>query len=335
MRKRNKVKIIAEIGVNHNGNILTAKKLIRIAKKAGADFVKFQSFTAESISTEKTDLAEYQKKNSKFKSQYELLKKLELKTKDLKLLIAYAKKIKIGLLSTPFSIESLNDVISLGIKKIKIPSGEIDNYQLLEAISKKATSIILSTGMATLKEINFAVKILKKKISKKKITILHCTSDYPTEPENVNMNFLITLKKYFKINIGYSDHTKGIEAGILATALGSKIIEKHLTLDRELIGPDHSASLNPKEFANYVRCIRLTEQMLGSDIKKITSSEIKTKKLVRKSIVAKTFIRKGEKFNENNITCKRPQSGIKANQWKKLMDKKAKKNFTTNQFIEI
>lgn len=333
-KNKKKIKIIAEVGVNHNGNLQIAKKLIKTAKQFNADYVKFQSFKAEFLSTKKAKLAKYQKKNIT-NNQYNLLKSLELKTSDLKKLLIYSKKLKIKLLSTPFDIYSLNVLIDLGIKIIKIPSGEIDNVPLLEAIANKALEVIISTGMSTIQEIKFAINILKRKIPLKNITIMHCTSEYPTPPKSVNMNALNTIKLSFNCPIGYSDHTTGFEAGILAISYGAQIIEKHITLDKNSKGPDHKASLDPNEFKAYVEHIKTASKMMGSHKKKPTAEEFKIKKLVRKSIVAKTFIDKGDLFTDKNITCKRPLGGISSKNWYKVLGKKAKKTFKVDQFIKL
>ncbi len=332
---RNKVKVIAEIGVNHNGSIRLAKKLIDCAKKSGADFVKFQLFKADRLVTKQARLVDYQK-DKEYKNQYELLKKFELTSKEILNLFYYSKKKKIGFLTSPFDILSLNELIKIGIKNIKIPSGEIDNTPLLHEISKKANNVILSTGMSDLSDINYALKCLTKfKLKKKNITILHCTTSYPTKDVDINLNCIETIKNKFKTDVGYSDHTQNIITGALAASLGSKVIEKHITLNKRLKGPDHKASFEPKVFSKYVKLIRDVSIIMGKSSKKPNQDEIKTKKLVRKSIFAKFDIKKGELFDEKNLICKRPQNGISPKYWDKIVGKKAIKNFKINQKIEI
>ena len=332
---KNKVKVIAEIGVNHNGSIKLAKKLIDCAKINGADYVKFQLFNAKELVIQNAKLVEYQK-DKKYKNQYELLKNLELSPKDISKLFNYSKKKRIGFLTTPFDIISLNELIKMGVKNIKIASGEIDNTPLLHEISKKASTAILSTGMSDLSDIRYALKCLTKfKLKKKNITILHCTSNYPTKDSDVNLNCIKTIKNKFKINVGYSDHTQNILTGALAATLGSKIIEKHITLNRNLKGPDHKSSFEPDTFSQYVKLIRNVPLLMGKSLKKPNLVEIKTKKLVRKSIFAKFNIRRGEILDEKNLICKRPQSGISPKYWDKIIGKKAIKNFKTNQKIKI
>ncbi len=328
---------IAEAGVNHNGNINYAKKLIDLASRAKADYVKFQSYKVDNLIRKETKTANYQKKNIKKKiTQYDLLKKYELNFNDHKKLIKYAKIKKIKFLSSVFDIESFEMLIKLKIFDIKIPSGEINNIPLIKNISKKAKRVFISTGMASIKEISNAVKILKKnKKLKNNIYLMHCHTGYPTELKDVNLLFMLSLKKKFKTNVGYSDHTKCNRVGIAAVALGAKVIEKHFTISKKLKGPDHSMSMEPNEIINFVKDIKSTQKLLGSYEKKITKVEISNKYYVRKSIVAKRFIQKGEKFSDSNLTCKRPEGGISPIYWNKIIGKKAKKNFLTNQNIYL
>jgi N,N'-diacetyllegionaminate synthase len=331
-----KIEIIAEIGVNHNGNINIAKKLIRLAKIYGADYVKFQSFKTENTVQKNAKLANYQRINNKDNSQFNLLKKLELDKNSHKIIINFAKKNKIKFLSSPFDIESLKILKSLGINSYKIASGEINNFPLLELISKYAKKIFISTGMSTLKEINDAIKILTQyKLKKNNITVLHCTTDYPAKDEEANLLAMQLIKEKFQIKIGYSDHTIGNEASIIAAALGAKVIEKHFTLNKNLKGPDHKTSLNPKEFKDFVSIIRKSETLLGKKKKFLTKSEKKNKKFIRKSIVAKVYIKKGEKFTLKNITFKRPEGGIPPNLWKTVLKNKAKNNIKPDNFIKL
>lgn len=332
-----KLRIIAEAGVNHNGNLNIAKSLIDHAKIAGADYIKFQSYKTENLVCKNTLMTNYQKKNSRVNSQFQLLKKYELSEKSHKTIIQYCKKKRIKFLSSVFDLESLDLLTKLGIKKFKIPSGEINNYPLLEKISLKANEIFLSTGMSTVQEIKNAIKILIKNNCKlkKKITVMHCTSNYPSDYKDVNLLFLNYLKKFSDLNIGYSDHTIGCETSIAAVALGASVIEKHITLSRYKIGPDHAASMNVKEFLNFVKSLRKTEVLLGNQKKVLNLEEIKNKKLVRKSIVARILIKKGDLFSISNITCKRPEGGISPIFWNKVIGKIARKNFYIDQFIKI
>jgi N,N'-diacetyllegionaminate synthase len=332
-----KLVIIAEVGVNHNGNIELAKKLIDSAKKAKADYVKFQTFKSDYLVTEHAKMASYQLQNVKKKiSQRELLKKYELDFAKHKLLVKYCKKIKINFLSTPFDLESADMLFKLGLKIIKISSGDINNYPLLTKVGNKAKKIILSTGMATLKDIKDAILILKKsKFNIKNLTLLHCTSNYPAKDNEVNLLAIRTIKNKFGTNIGYSDHTLGSEAAIAAVALGAEIIEKHITLNRKYLGPDHKASMIPSEFYNFTKSLRKTSVLLGNKNKIISKDELNIAKLVKKSIVAKNFIKKGELFSENNLICKRPGTGISPIFWKKIIGKKANKNFQQDELIRL
>jgi len=334
---KNKVQIIAEIGVNHNGDINLAKKLIDEAKNAGADSVKFQTFKAERLVTKKLKKANYQNLNDKRdESQYSMLKRLELTLEMHKEIILYCKKRKIEFLSSGFDIESLDLLSDLGQKKFKIPSGEITNLPYLKHIAKIANSIILSTGMSNLNEIRDAIDILEKNGAiRKKITILHCTSEYPAPFNEVNLLSMNTIKKEFDVSIGYSDHTKNIEVAIAAVALGANIIEKHFTLKKELPGPDHRASLEPNEFKNMVDAIRNIETAMGLSNKEPTKSENKNKLLIRKSIVAKKTIKLGEILSISNVTIKRPGTGISPMQWNKILGRKAIRKFIKDELIEI
>ena len=330
--KKNRTIIIAEAGVNHNGNINLAKKLIDVASKSGADYVKFQTFDVDQLILKNTKTAGYQKKNLKKNiSQYQMLKKYQLTDTNHKELLKYSKKKKIRFLSTAFEEKSLNLLKKYKLDYIKIPSGEITNYPFLKKISKLKQKILLSTGMATLNEIKQAIKALRKK--KKDITILHCTSDYPANLKDLNLNFIKKLKK-LGYGVGYSDHSSSIITPSIAVALGCKIVEKHFTLSKKLKGPDHKASLEPNELIKMVSLIRDTEKMLGSKNKIITISEQKTKLLVRKSLVANRDIKKGEIFSEKNITTKRPGKGISPFKIKKFLGKKSTKQFKKDQFIK-
>ncbi len=329
--KKNKTTIIAEAGVNHNGSIKLAKKLIDVAKKSGADYVKFQTFDVNNLILKDTKTANYQKKNLKKNiSQYEMLKKYQLSYKQHKDLINYSKKKKIKFLSTAFDLKSLQLLKNFKLDYIKVPSGEITNYLLLKEISKIKKKILLSTGMANFNEIKQAVKCLNK--NKKDLIILHCTSDYPANTEDLNLKFLHRLKR-LGYHVGYSDHSSSVITPSVAVALGCKVIEKHFTISRKLDGPDHKASLEPQELVTMVNFIRETEKMLGDENKIITKSEKKTKLLVRKSLYALTHIKKGEIFTNKNLTSKRPGNGLSPFKFKKLLGKKSLRDYKKDQKI--
>ncbi len=327
--------IIAEAGVNHNGSIKIAKKLINLASEAGADAIKFQTFKAENIAIKNSEKANYQKNTtSKKESQYKMLKKLELTKETHQELIRYSKKKKIQFLSSPFDHESIQLLNDLGLKIFKIPSGEITNFPYLKHVGKLKKKIILSTGMANILEIRKALNILINSGTKKSnIIVLHANTEYPTPMEDVNLNAMITIRNLFKVAVGYSDHTLGVEVDIAAVALGAKCIEKHFTLNRNMRGPDHKASLEPKELKYMVRSIRNIEIALGDGTKKPTKSEKKNIKIVRKSIVAKTKIKKGERLSKKNITIKRPGTGMSPMKWEKILGTKAIKNYNIDDLI--
>ena len=335
MKKINTI-IIAEAGVNHNGRLILAKKLINAAKSSGADIVKFQTFVTENIIIPYTKKAIYQKKYRPKESQYSMLKNLELSFADFKILSKQCLKKKIEFLSTGLDIESLEFLNSIKQKRFKIPSGEITNYPLLRFIGSQKKEIILSTGMSNFQEIESALKILTQYgTSLEKITILHCTSSYPAKSTELNLKAMLSIKNKFGTNIGYSDHSIGTEASVIAVSLGAKIIEKHLTLNRKFIGPDHISSVEPKVFKKMVSDIRKAEEYLGHDKKIITKNEKKNRDIVRKSLVALKEIKKGENFTELNLTTKRPGTGISPMKWKKIIGKKAKKFFVRNELIKI
>ncbi len=335
MRKR--VFIIAEAGVNHNGSLELAKRLIDVAKEAGADAVKFQTFKAEKLASYFIGMAEYQRKNLGLsEKQLEMLKKLELSFEDFGNLKEYCEKKDIMFLSSPFDVESAKFLKTLGMNVFKIPSGEITDYPLLKEIGGYASKVIVSTGMADLGEIENALDVLAESGTKREnITVLHCNSEYPTPFEDVNLMAMVTIKEAFKVDVGYSDHTLGIEVPIAAVAIGAKVIEKHFTLDRNLPGPDHKASLEPDELKAMVKAIRNIEKALGNGIKKPSQSESKNISVVRKYIVAKRDIEKGEVFTEENLTTKRSSGGISAMRWREVLGKKAPKFFKRDEPIEI
>ena len=333
----NKVLIIAEAGVNHNGNINIAFKLAKIAKKSGADFVKFQFFVGENLASTKSEKAEYQLRNvkNKDKSQLTMLNKLQLSLENLINLEKYCQKIKINFLLSFFDHKSIINIKKFKLKYIKVPSGEITNFPLLRDIAKTEKKIILSTGMANLKEIKNALNIFNiYKVPKKNITILHCTTNYPTKAKDVNLNSMLTIRDKFKCNIGYSDHTTGYDASLYAVVLGAKIIEKHFTIDKKMKGPDHKASLDPNELDTFIKKIRKVEIFLGSKEKKPQKSEVKNIKHVRKSIYASRYIKKNEIFTEDNIIPKRPNNKNSPMDWQKIIGKKSKKSFRKDEEIK-
>jgi N,N'-diacetyllegionaminate synthase len=327
--------IIAEAGVNHNGEINLAKKLIDVAIEARADAVKFQTFKADEVISSFAPMAEYQKKNlGKEETQLEMVKKLELSFEGFVELKNYCDEKSIMFLSTPFDIQSARFLRDLGLEIFKIPSGEITNYPLLREIGSYRKKVILSTGMADLGEIEDAIDVLLEFGTKREdITLLHCNTEYPTPMEDVNLRAIITLREAFKVNVGYSDHTLGIEIPIAAVALGATVIEKHFTLDKNLPGPDHKASLEPYELKAMVKAIRNIEKALGTGIKKPSKSEIKNINIARKSIVAKRNIKKGEIFTDENITTKRPGTGISPMKWNEVIGKRASRDFRKDEEI--
>ena len=332
---KKKTLIIAEAGVNHNGNLKIAKKLIDAAKKCGADYVKFQTFDPNLITTPQSDLAPYQKKIKLGETkQIKMLQKLSLTNDNFQELYLYCKKKKIKFLSSTFDIESIK-FLKKKIKMdfFKVPSGEITNYPYLRFLGKLNKKILLSTGMSKFEEINFAIRTLVKSGTKKNnITVLHCISDYPTNIKNVNLKFIETLKKISK-NVGFSDHTLGNQSAVLAVALNAKIIEKHFTLNKKMKGPDHAMSLDINEMKSFVKNIKDTEIILGKNQKILTKGEKILKNFARKSLIAKKFIKKGEKFSEYNLTTKRPGDGKSPILWNKIIGKKATKNFKKNEKI--
>lgn len=331
----NKIFIIAEAGVNHNGSIEIAKKLVDAAVAAGADAVKFQTFKAEKLVCKNAQKAEYQMETTdKAESQFDMLKKLELTIDMHKQLISYCNQKGIMFLSTPFDIDSLEFLVQCGVDIIKIPSGEITNYPYLRAVGRTGKKVIISSGMSTLDEVRDAVKVLKDNGSKE-ITVLHCNTEYPTPYADVNLKAMLTLRDELKIDAGYSDHTKGIEVPIAAAALGATVIEKHFTLDKEMEGPDHKASLEPNELQEMVKAIRNIEIALGNGKKSPSESEKKNISIARKSIVAKRVILEGEILSEDNLTAKRPGTGISPMRWNDIIGQKAKRNFDADELIEI
>ena len=332
-----RVIVIAEAGQNHNGKLKMAYKLIDVAKRCGADFVKFQTSIPKLHVSKFAKKANYQMKNWKKKeSQLQMLQKISLTYQDFKKIKKYCGKRKIEFISTPFDLKSIDFLKSLNMKYFKIPSGEITNLPYLIKIAKLKKKVILSTGMANLKEIKDAFNILISYGTKKKnITILQCNTEYPTPLRDANVRAMLTIKKIFKVNIGYSDHTEGIESSLAATALGAKILEKHITLNKKLPGPDHKASANPKDFRKMVEGIRKITVALGDGVKKVSSSEKKNLKIARTSIVAVKKIKKGEVFTNKNLAIKRPGNGISPMKFYKVVGKIAKKIFLEDEIIKL
>ena len=330
--------IIAEAGVNHNGDIAKAKALIDKGAEAGVDYVKFQTFKAEKLVTKQAQRASYQDKNTQNNdSQYEMLKKLELSQALHQELMDYCNQKGVKFLSTGFDSESLTFLAQLGVTIAKVPSGEITNLPYLRQVASLFPEVILSTGMATIDEIKDAVKVLiDNGVSKDKITILHCNTEYPTPMEDVNLKAMLHIQRELGLPIGYSDHTLGIEVPIAAVALGATVIEKHFTLDKTLPGPDHKASLEPNELKAMVSAIRNIEKAIGgSGLKEVSKSEEKNKPIARKSIVASTDIKKGDIFTPENLTVKRPGTGISPMQWDGVIGKEAKRDFQEDELIEL
>ena len=330
--------IIAEAGVNHNGSLELAKQLVDKAVDAGADYIKFQTFKTEKLVTKSAKQAEYQQRNigSQEDSQFLMLKKLELSPEDHRILIDYCNKMGIKFFSTAFDFDSMDYLHSLKLDLWKIPSGEITNYPYLKKIASYHQPVILSTGMSTMEDIEACLKVLTDNgLTKDQITILHCNTEYPTPFEDVNLRAMQTIKERFGTQVGYSDHTKGIEVPIAAVALGATVIEKHFTLDRNMPGPDHKASLELDELKAMVSAIRNIEKALGSAEKKISDSERKNIAIARKSIVAATDIKKGEILTEENITVKRPGTGISPMRWEEVLGTKAVRDFQEDEIIEV
>ena len=332
----NRTLIIAEAGVNHNGDIDLAKKLIDVAAEAGVDYVKFQTFNSKKLVSKSASKAEYQKENTgnQSESQLEMLQKLELSPEAHRELIGYCKLKGVKFFSTGFDLESLDFLKTLGLGLFKIPSGEITNLPFLRKVGGMRKPIILSTGMADLKEIEATMKVLLKAGTKRNnITILHCNTEYPTPMQDVNLNAMRPIADKFKVKIGYSDHTLGIEVPIAAVAMGAAVIEKHFTLDRSMQGPDHAASLEPDELKAMVLAIRNIEKALGNGKKQPSPSEKKNKAVARKSIVAAADIQKGTVLSAENITVKRPGNGISPMCWDKIIGTKAKKDYREDDLI--
>ena len=335
----NRVLIIAEAGVNHNGDLDNAFKLIDAAVDAGVDYVKFQTFRSENLVSKSAKKADYQIQNTgnSTDSQYEMLKKLELSHENHELLINYCKQKNIQFFSTAFDLDSLQYLKEIGLDLVKIPSGEITNLPYLRKAAQLFNKVILSTGMCTMEDIEATINVfLAENISKDNITILHCNTEYPTPMNDVNLKAMLSIQQEFGTEIGYSDHTLGIEVPVAAVALGASVIEKHFTLDNTMEGPDHAASLEPLQLKEMVKAIRNIEQAISGDgLKKPSASEMKNIEIARKSIVASTTISKGEIFTGENVTIKRPGTGISPMKWDEVIGKVASKDFSTDDLIEI
>lgn len=332
-----KTLIIAEAGVNHNGDIEMAKKLVAEAAKAGADLVKFQSFiTSKSISAD-APKANYQKEaTDPSESQYEMVRKLELSSEDHEALISECQRHEIGFFSTAFDTESFDLLVNLGLNWVKVPSGEITNLPFLRYISRLGKPLLLSTGMANLGDIEAALNVIEQAGTPRDlITILHCTTEYPAPMAEVNLRAMENIGRAFGVNVGYSDHTLGIEVAIAAVALGATVIEKHFTLDCNLPGPDHRASLEPAQFKAMVDGIRNIENALGDGIKRPSESELRNKLIARKSLVAARAITAGELFSAENLCAKRPGTGISPMRWDEVMGQPAPRDFAEDELITL
>jgi len=329
--------IIAEAGVNHNGDLALAKQLIDVAADAGADLVKFQTFSADRLVTREAEKADYQSVTTgSAETQHQMLSCLELSANMHHELIAHCAKRKIGFFSTGFDIESVDFLISLGINQFKIPSGEITNLSYLRHIGQFNKPVIISTGMATMGDIEAAIDVLiQSGTTRTLITVLHCTTEYPTPMSEVNLHAMQSIQAAFGVAVGYSDHTAGTEVAIAAAALGATVIEKHFTLDRNLLGPDHKGSLEPDELKTMVSAIRNIEIAMGDGIKRLTASETRNKPVVRKSLVASKAIKAGELFSAENITIKRPGTGISPMNLDTVMGCKAVRDFAVDELIQL
>lgn len=333
----NRTLIIAEAGVNHNGNLALARQLIDKAAAAGADLVKFQTFNADRLVTLAAKKADYQKlATGSHESQHAMLRRLELNAEMHDQLVAHCELRKIVFFSTGFDVESIDLLVKLGQQHFKIPSGEITNLPYLRHVGRLGRSVMLSTGMATLGDIEAALAVLAEAgTARSSVTVLHCTTEYPTPMSEVNLRAMLSLKHAFGVRVGYSDHTTGIEVAIAAVALGASVIEKHFTLDRSLPGPDHQASLEPLELAAMVQAIRNIECALGDGIKRPSASELRNRPIARKSLVARRDIQAGEIFDASNLTAKRPGTGISPMRWDDMIGRAARRAFAADELIDL
>ncbi len=328
------VKIIAEAGVNHNGDFALAKQMVDAAAEAGADYIKFQTFIPEKLVSKFAQKADYQKENTGAEeSQLQMLEKLVLTQENFRELAYYSSRKQIGFISTPFDLDSIEFLSSVAMDFWKLPSGEITNLPYLMKIGQTKKPVVMSTGMCTIQEVKDAVSVLKK-AGTAEITLLHCNTQYPTPMQDVNLKAMLTLKEQLGLPVGYSDHTKGIEVPVAAAALGAAVIEKHFTLDKTMDGPDHKASLEPDELKAMVQAVRNIEQALGNGKKEPSPSEQKNISVVRKSIVAKCSIKKGEYFTEENLTVKRPGNGISPMCWYEIIGQRASRDFAEDELVE-
>lgn len=329
------VLIIAEAGVNHNGSLELAKRMADVAKEAGADIVKYQTAVPELVISRFAPKAEYQKDTTgEAESQLEMVKKIHFGFDAHRELKKYCDSIGIKYLSTPFDMDSIDFLAEMDMPVWKIPSGEVTNLPYLEKVAKLHKPIVMSTGMCEISEIKDALEILEKN-GAREITILHCNTEYPTPLKDANVRAMLDIKANFGTKVGYSDHTLGLEAPLAAVALGATVVEKHFTLDKNMEGPDHQASMNPDELKALVKAIRNTELALGDGVKRVTESEAKNKDVARKSIVAKVPVKAGEVFTVDNITVKRPGSGISPMRWYEVLGKTAKRDFSLDELIEL
>jgi N,N'-diacetyllegionaminate synthase len=330
------VLIIAEAGVNHNGDLATALRLVEAAAAAGADIVKFQTFNADRLVTRSAAKAGYQRRSDAPETQHEMLSRLALGPDEHEQLLGHCRTHGIGFLSTPFDVESVDLLVRLRVDRFKIPSGEITNLPYLRKIGSLGRPVILSSGMATLDEVSAALAVLESAGTQRSaITVLHCTTQYPTPAENVNLRAMMSMSRQLNVAVGYSDHTRGIEVPIAAVALGASIIEKHLTLDRRMSGPDHEASLEPQEFARMIQAIRAVEVAMGDGIKRPVAAELEIMDSVRKSVVAARSIRKGDEFTLANITAKRPGTGVSPMKLDEIVGRIAHRDFAEDEPIEL
>lgn len=328
--------VIAEIGVNHNGDVALAKQLIVAAHDAGADYAKFQTFSADALVTADAGVAVYQEPSAAGGTQQDMLRTLELTHQDFRELKAFSESLGIGFLTTAHDFTSLDFVLSLDLDYIKIPSGDLTNLPLLERVAGEKARIILSTGMGSFDEVAQAVEVLEESgLNRKMVTVLQCTTNYPAPLEEVNLRAMVSMGEQLAVGIGYSDHTDGNDTAIAAVALGARIIEKHLTLDRSMPGPDHAASANPSEFTAMVRSIRAVEMALGSDVKAPGPTETPNRVIVRKSLVALTSISAGDEFTSQNVGVKRPGTGISPMRWHDIVGTKAHREFRVDELIDL
>lgn len=328
--------IIAEVGVNHNGDLSMARRLVDAAAEAGADLVKFQTFQADRLVTAKAEKAPYQLAATAIEeSQHEMIRRLELTEAMHDDLIAYCRQHRIEFFSTAFDVESLDYLMGLGMARIKVPSGEITNLPYLRRVGSFGKPVVLSTGMSTLGEIEAALNVLEKAgMSRDMITVLHCNTEYPAPMDEVNLRAMLTIRDAFSVAVGFSDHTEGIEVAVAAVALGATVIEKHLTLDRNLPGPDHRASIEPDELKRMIRSIRNIELAMGDGIKRPSASEEKNRPIARKSLVAAHPIAKGERFSSVNLTAKRPGTGVSPMLWDEYLGRTAGRDYVPDELIE-